>query len=301
MTRPTDSLTPLLLRSEIRSRINANTTKVDVDNRLLGIVIDVSQIFQGACLRRFDEFVETRYFTPFPLAEGGDLLDLRKLRLDMDLKPAISVNGVPVAQTTTIINGDASAITANNVTYMPLNEPYKRVIRLNPYGIQFWYHAGTTDPIGSISVTATWGFGGQWIPTGATLTSTLDGVQGTFNPSAGLEDGMVLLIDSEYMYVSAYLATIPFTVTVQRGFNGSTAVPHATSNAPIYRWQSNRAVQQCMVRLIQVALEQDKSPLFGQMTVGDVTIPVDVADWPKDVQSIVRLNSLQRVPRIQGV
>ena len=55
------------------------------------------------------------------------------------------------------------------------------------------------------------------------------------------------------------------------------------------------------VGTISLELEQDKAPLFGQMVVGDGILPVTVDSWPKDVKDIVRLNSLQRMPRIQGV
>jgi hypothetical protein len=287
MSLPIDSQTPLLLVSELKARINSATAS-DVSNRLLGIITQASQAFQAACGRRFDEYIEQRFYTPTHISTGGDLFGLRELLLDADLKSY-----------TSIINGDASTINPGIVTLLPLNAAYKTTIRLNPYGIQFWYHAGVTDPIGSISVTGTWGYGGSWIGigTGATLSLAMTDTTGTaLTSSVALENGMVIKVDTEYMYVSA--AGTPNTVI--RGYNGSIAATHLV-NAPITRWQAMASVQKCITRLIQVALEQDKAPLFGQTIIGDVIFPVVVDSYPKDVVADVKMNKLKRMPRLQAV
>lgn len=284
MSKPIDSLTPLVLVSELRSRINADPNAADVNSRLLNLIVEQSQIFQEACGRRFDEYIETRYYTPFPFSSGGDLLGMRELALDADLKSY-----------TSIVNGDASPIATGNVQLLPLNGLYKNIIRLNPYGIQFWYHAGVTDPIGSISVAGTWGYGGKWVTTGATLSGNLNSSDETFTSSSILENGMVLRIDSEYLYEADST-----TNTVLRGFNGSSPAAHLAA-APIWRWKAQDAVQQQIIRLVQLALGQDKSPMFGQTIIGDVVFPVTVDSWPKDVVAVVRMSKLKRTQRITAV
>src|SRR5579859_1136529 len=189
MRIPIESPTPLLLKSELTARLNAKSV-TDVNNRLSNLILQQSQIFQEACNRCFDEFIDTRYYTPTHISVGGDLFGLRELRLDMDLKSY-----------TTITNGDAATIDSSVVKLEPLNSPYKRIIRLNPYGIQFWYHAGVTDPHGSISVAGTWGFGGSWVLTGSTLSSSMDNVTTSLSSSSTLESDMVLKLDNEYIFV----------------------------------------------------------------------------------------------------
>lgn len=285
MTLPIDSRTPLLLVSDLVDRLNWKNA-ADNSHRLLNGLVRNSSIFQAVCRRRFDEYIETRYYTPFALQNGGDLFGLRNLRLDADLKTY-----------TAITNGDASPISAGNVTLLPLNSAYKDEVRLNPYGVQFWYHAGVTDPRGSISVAGTWGYGGRWVDTGATISTGINASATSLVSSAPLEAGMVLRAESEYLYVSATVST---TNTIERAFNGSTAASHLAA-VPLYRWVPLPTVQEAMTRMYEVALERDKAPLFGQMIIGDVVFPTTVDAWPKDVIDTIRLAGLVRTPRVTCV
>ncbi len=298
MTLPVDSLTPLVLPSDVKARINARWDKGDVGNRVLDMIVEISQAFQGMCHRRFDEYIETRRYTPTHIGVGGDLYGLRSLRLDADLKSY-----------TQITNGDGATIASGNVTLEPLNSAYKSVIRLNPYGIQFWYHAGVTDPHGSISVNGTWGYGGQWIDAGAgTLTTaSLAPTATTLTVTDGtkLEVGQVLNLTTaggavEYLYVSAIPTVAGGNVTVIRGFNGSAATTHVAGEA-VLRWKCLQVARQIVTRLLMVWLEQDSSPLFGQQIIGDMPFPITVDTVPADVLALIRSNSLLKIPRIQAI
>jgi hypothetical protein len=111
---------------------------------------------------------------------------------------------------------------------------------------------------------------------------------------------MVLRIGTEYLYVEALSGTGNLTAAVSRAYNGSIAAAHDTGTA-IYRWKALPAVQSCIVRLIQLALEQDKSPTFGQRVIGDFTFPTTVDSYPKDVIAAVRNGGLFRLPRITAI
>lgn len=298
MTRPSDTLTPLILISEIKPRINAKWPNGDVSSRVSDMIVELSQGLSGLCNRRFDEYIETRRYTPTSINDGGDLYGLRSLRLDQDLKSY-----------TTIINGDASTIVPGNVTLIPMNDPYKQAIRLNPYGIQFWYHAGVTDPIGSISVSGTWGWGGNWIDPGAgALAGNISSSQTTITVTDGtkLEAGMIIKLTTaapvvEYMKVTAVPTTAGGAVTVIRGFNSDQpAVAHVTGET-VTRWQASQIVRQVVSRWLMIWLEQDASPLFGQQIISDTPFPITVDSMPKDLVQIILTNGLKRRPRVQGV
>ena len=105
---------------------------------------------------------------------------------------------------------------------------------------------------------------------------------------------MTLKVDSEYMYVSGISSN---TITVTRGYNGSTAATHLTA-APVYRFVAHPVVQHIVKRLVIYFMERQKSPLFGQVVVNDLSFPITTDQWPKDVVALIKSNRLVRLNRI---
>jgi len=274
------SVTPLVLLSEFKAQLAQSGTSLsaDVAARIRSLIVEESDRLQKECHRRFDERIETRYYNFISYARGGPLYGL-ELSLDDDLKSVTSLN-----------NGDASSISTGDIILTPRNEPVKTAIRLDNSKSVFW-QIGANDPHGAISVTGLWGWRGAW-----SLVSTLNDADfddseltATVTSGAAFEVGMTLKIDSEYLQVAAIatnLLTFATNEDGERNLNGSTAAAHSTG-VNIYRWAAEPIVQNLVKRLVAWRLEQDKSPLFGQITLGDVTFPVDVSSMPQDVQKAI--------------
>jgi hypothetical protein len=282
MTAPL--VTPLVLLSEVRGDLNVTST-TDTDNRVRNLIMEESEHLQRVCKRRFDHRVATIKHTPRLLQYGGDLLNSLDLALRHDL---VSV--------TAITNGDSATI-SSGYTLEPDSNEVKSVIHLDSLGAVSW--TNSNDPRNAISATGVWGYGGQFEATSYTVSSGLaaDAAATSFVSSSALETGMVLKIESEYLYVSSTSGT---TTTVERGYNGSTAATHANATA-ISRFKPNALVQRLVKRLVAWRLEQVKSPLFGSAVVGDVIFPVATDSMPKDVAAAVKAARLVKPNRVVAV
>lgn len=283
------TVTPLLLVSELRSKINADLTKADVGGVLRSIILEASQWLTTFCKRRFDERIETRYYTAAFPSMGGSVAGM-DLQLDADLKAV-----------TTLTNGDGSVITTGYTLFPRMSDEngitaYQRV-RLSAVGGNYW-SSGANDWEGAISLAGTWGYGGEWIATGGTLNGAQNDSATTFTASAAmLEAGMMLKIDSEYQYVTEVSGT---TVTVQRGQHGSTAAAHS-NGAAILRWSAMPLVQSLVSRMVLWKLQQNQSPLAGQVVIGDIAFPVSTDGLPKDLIQTILGGRLRRLTMPGGV
>lgn len=275
-------VTPLVKVSELAAAVNA-TTSATTSAALLARVIETSDLLQRMAGRRFDERIETRYYTARSVAVGGAVLG-NMLMLDDDLRTL-----------TTLINGDGQTL-ATGYTLLPRGvrrdglTAYDSVL-LDAYG-GFAWQAGSNDPTASISVTGTWGYGGRWINGGATLGGNLsDSATSITYTGSGLEAGMTVKVDSEYLYIDAVSGN---TLTLVRAVNGSTAAAHS-SGVSVQYWEAQPVVRALIVRLALWRMEQIKAPLAGQAVIGDLVYPVAVDGLPKDVLSALDINRLRRI------
>lgn len=278
----------LLLLSELRRAVNSEassalsaTQLTDANTRLRDLIGAASDWFTTLCDRRFDRYQQTRYYTPFSLVNGGDLLIAYTLLLNADLRDVL-----------TLTNGDDTTI--SSYTLLPRHQDEKWRVRLNPYGTTYFTHSGTDDPIGSIELSARWGYGGQWLDTGDAvgddpLSSSATTI--TVTDADNFEAEMLLRADDasdnqEFMRCTA-IDSDNDTITVERAYNGTTAIaiPNA---ATLYRFRADALVQRTIVRLCAWMFEQNKSPLVGQQVIGDFVAPVDVTALPADVHGAVK-------------
>lgn len=276
--------TPLLLSDEM--------TEITKHGEKLKLLIEASAALQRYCNRRFDEYRDTRYFAARRLRDDGDLTDWLTLQVNDDLKQVLTLAKDVPATATDISEGIAVA-TGQYLT------PGRRSMR-DPIG-QIMLVSGTFGGLGlpddwrSIWIDGLWGWGGQWVDTGLTVSDnplTNSATELTPSSMAGFEIGHVLKMDSEYSYVRGLDNAA--TITIARGYNGSTAAQHSASTK-IYYWQADDQVRGLVRRLVMWAVEQIKSPVAGAVTLGDFTYPVDMSGLPKDVYTAINDSALKRL------
>lgn len=301
MTAP--QTTPLLLPSEYNAAVVSAAFASANTAQQLRWLVQASDYIQATCRRRFDERVDTRKYTSFLERDGGDLETQWSLLLDDDLKEAQYIaQRVPVG--TDVVITDGVEVPINSCRLMTQNTFVGTAVRafdtihINQYSGTLWYFGGV-DPYESIWVKGLWGYGGQWVDTGTTVATEQNTSQTTLLVVSGaaLEAGMMLKVGTEYEYVESVATN---TATVARATNGSTAAAHLVGVA-VYRWQPLPVVQDLVRRLIQWKLEQVKTPMVGNTTVGDFTFPVNTSGLPADLYLIFRDTAIQRLPLAKGV
>lgn len=301
MTAP--QTTPLLLPSEYNAAVvTAAFASANVQQQIQWIV-QTSDYIQATCRRRFDERVDTRRYTSFLERDGGDLETQWTLLLDDDLKEAQAIaQRVPVGVDTVITDGvDIPLSTLRLMTHNKFtgtNVQAYDTVHINQYSGQLFYFGGV-DPYESIWVQGLWGYGGQWVNTTTTVATEQSASSTSLVVASGaaLEPGMTLKVGTEYEYVESVSSN---TATVSRATNGSTAAVHAVG-VTVSRWQSLPVVQGLVRRLIQWQLEQVKSPMAGNTTIGDFSFPVNTSGLPADIYLIFRDTAIQRLPMAKGV
>lgn len=301
MSRP--QLVPLVLLSEYVLVTNINdgvltALPTTTAARLRNGLQKASAYVQRQCNRRFDEFLDVRKYTALDERVGGALNGPYILQLDAELRevtPAVDANGTTVS---TILNGDGMAITSgyklihynSDIGVQTLTR-----VHLNVFSGIIW-RSGGVDPWEAIQVPGTWGYGGQWLDSGTTLT-TDSGASLTVSSGTPFEVGMTLKLDDEYLYVEAVSTN---TLTVDRAMNGSVQATHAGATK-VYVWEALDSVRDLVIRLTRWKQEQQVSPLVGTGTVGDFSFPVDISGLPKDLYLAIRDLQLARTENAQGV
>lgn len=263
--------TPLVLKSRIRQVYNAESD-LNID-RLEGFVLEYTDWVQKFCRRRFDERIATRNYALASADRGGAIDRQGFLLVDDDLKSITSVStdgGAAIGEDLWLVGED-------------------RIRKFRPKVSGFG--AGQY-----VSVTGVWGYDGEWVSSGV-LSASMTDSQTTLSSATELEWGMLLKVDSEYLQVTSYTGT---TATVVRGYNGSTAAAHS-NNAPIYKFDPSYIVQTIGLRYIGWRIEQMKTPLAGQVTIGEFTYPVKVDGIPADILSSVEKSGLVRLHRIGAI
>lgn len=282
--------TPLILTSTFNE-----ATAQQEPSRLLEQIIQASALLQGACKRRFDEYVATVRYTARLVVNGGDLLDWYRLSLNADLKSASALAyDIPFGG----VIGDGTAITAYDIIASEdaggSSANSGRELMLDAYnGTSF---ASTNNPRKSIALTGIWGFGGQWVSTGTTVNTLQDSSSTSLVLAVvtDIEAGMVFKVGTEYEYAELVNVATK-TVTVTRAYNGSTAASHSIG-VTVYYWQAHPLIQGLIIRQLQWSEVQKNAPMSGSVTVGDFTFPVDTNGLPKDVYDTIYRVGLVALP-----
>ena len=255
------------------------------------IIYAASAALEKWTTRRFDPYVATVRHDPRLKRHDGDIVEYTLCpRGDlMELTTLINGDGTTLIVDTDVeIIRDTSRVT-NNITGIELvNE------LLN------WEHNTSSRRKASIQLTGTWGYGYNVNDTGVVIGSTLNDSDTTV-PTSGsysFEQDQLLQVGNEIMRVTAdATVTGVSSIGVERAYNGSTAASHALNDA-IYIISFHPLVDRFMKRIAAWFDAQDASPLFGQVVLGDVAIPVDITKMPNDVQAMVE--TLKPLSSIKG-
>lgn len=234
------------------------------DTLILELIRDVSRTIELICgERKFAPRIETRSF---------DVPSADTLYLDDDLLAV-----------TTLLNGDATTITANQYWLNTANQFPKWSVELKPSSNVGWQYDSSGESKQVIALAGTWGYHRTYTTALETLT-TLGAAMNTTATSATLAAGAgnagdLLKIDSEYLYLSARVST---TATVVRAANGSTAATH-DNGATISRWVYDAALTQLAREAVAAKYRLRENP------IGE-TIVIDGQSFatPKDVDKYIK-------------
>ncbi len=192
---------------------------------------------------------------------------------------------------TTFTNGDTTTILAANYRLYPVEGPPYQWIELNKAGsVNFTY---STTPQRAMSILGVWGWSKVGISSGATAAVISTTSTTTITPSS-LTDfrvGDLIEIDNEMMYARVKGSTL----TVVRGFNGSTAATHlALAAINFVRFEDE--IMWIATRLAAWRYKQKDAPfalagntMGGITTLGNIAVPAEIpGDILKDLMSWVR-------------
>lgn len=183
---------------------------------------------------------------------------------------------------TTLTNGDATEITSSYYKLYPYNSYPKFMIKLNPLG-NIWFETSSTwDEMAAIQVLGFWGFHDNytraWVSKSLLSASVANTSVTTVTASADFyfEAGQIIRIDNELMLISSVDSSTLETLTVVRGWNGSTAATHAKDTA-IRVWYPMEDIKRaCLIQATRY-LRRSEAPFGtiggGELGAESITIP----------------------------
>ena len=186
--------------------------------------------------------------------------------------------------TLTTLTDDTGTITSAYYWLYPLNVTPKHSVVLDTgsLGRGFQYDE---DPQRAISIAGQWGYGDDYQDTGLTLSANVTTTTATkiTASSAGLEVGMMLLIGTEAMHVSAVSGNV---ATVQRGALGATAATHLISTA-VYRYIVPVDVMQACIEMASYANNTRTAGGVKRETIGEYTVEYGSQDMTSNAQRVL--------------
>jgi hypothetical protein len=256
--------------------IYLDSAQIGDDTLLLSMIQQASVDIDSISHRRFYPVLETRKFdAPYYSYD----LQLNDEILDVD----------------SVINGNGDSLTVSDLVLVPYNTLTHRVIRLLPT-ISTWINGPSGFPYAAISVTGTWVHAADYT-TGWMSIDTLDAGllvgAASFTASPGVFfAGMILKIDSEFMYVSSVTVAVPpgttvDTVYITRGINGSVAAGHLITTA-VYKWNPGRDITLLAASAAVAYYHLKSNPSGNSYTLDGVTF-----ETPKDVTEFIRTRLVQ--------
>lgn len=267
-----DNLYASLEQFQLRIATDGYSPTADDDAQQLQHLEAASRWIDGHTGRRFYAAVETRYFT----AEWYDLLLIEDL---------ISVTTLKTDE-----DEDRTYETTWAATDYDL-EPYNAPLGIPPgpyVMIRVTPNGDYSFPIRArraVEIAGVWGWPQTSTTSSATLAEDLDASETDVDVSSGsvLETGTVIQIDSEKMIVDAIVTN---TLTVRRGYQGTTAATH-TSGAAITVITPPRDINEaCLLYAARLFKRKDAVlGVAGSTQLGTITtrVPEDM-----DVQRLLR-------------
>lgn len=186
--------------------------------------------------------------------------------------------------TLTTLTDDTGTITSGYYWLYPLNMTPKHSIVLDTssLGRGFQYDE---DPQRAISIAGQWGYCDDYQATGLTLGAAVSSTTATsFTLSgSGAQVGMMLLVDSEAVHVSAVSGNV---VTVQRGALGTTAATHL-QGATVNRYIVPVDVMQACIEMASYANNTRTAGGVKRETIGEYTVEYGSQDMTSNAQRVL--------------
>ncbi len=258
-------------------------TETTEDTRLADFIAWATGFIDDYKGRRFDVRVETRlYDTPTASASMFGVFDAR-------LQPAAAIPplrlGDDLLELITLTNGDGDVIASPYLE--PANAYPKTRIRLGSSDV--WQANADGEIIQAVSVKGFWGFHDRYDQafraSGATLSAGInDSVTAIAVSSISpFSPGQLLRIGDELLLVSAaaVILTVP-TLTVERGYNGSTAASHLNA-ASVLVYHPPLKIVQSAARLVKWRFSQKDVDAFDKVYNADTGQTIIASAIPTDV------------------
>lgn len=270
--------------SQAAKTLRTTTVSTDFQERVRELVAECGRVLEELTKRRYSHRREMIPHDCIPVRKGGHV-DGRQLMLRDECQSIVS-----------IVNGDLATLPEAAYTLLPVHTTnFKNAVSLddNIYSWQPMAERATR----AIEVTGIWGWRGSWRTLAGTLSAdiTNNATSATVSSATGIEAGMMLRLEEEYVLVTAISI---LTLTLERGINGTTAAVHLTGGT-LARYVADELVQRVIKRMVRWYDTLEDNPLFATMQTGDITVPVDITAMPKDLQDLIK--TLRRPSRIKAV
>ena len=280
---------------QVKRYVGLTTLTATQEARLMDFLpwaTDLINTYKG---RRYDARVETRQFdVPTSGASGFGVFDwslqaarpIPPLRLDEDL-----------LELSELLNGDGEEIESTQYVLEPANQSPKNRIRLRGTAAVYWV-GGDDGNEQAIRVTGLWGYHDNyakaWADSGDTvqddplaadaLTLTAADADGQAKDlrSPRFQAGQLLRLEDELVYVLAVDADTN-QLSVERGYNGSTAAEHA-AGTEIEIWRVVGNIEQACVRLVKWRYTQKDTDNFDRVYVAGSGVVSVSSAIPSDVK-----------------
>jgi|GEM_PF-444067 hypothetical protein len=259
-----------------------------------------SRLIENYKDRRYDVRYETIAHDA-PLRARGEfgVFDRAFMRGDTT-RPLILLDDL--LQMDTLTNGDGEEIVSTDYILEPVRRTPKSVINL--LNNEYWVADDDGNVRGAISVAGWWGYHSSyqsaWVDSLATvldnpltLASTAITVGAISGAAADLESprfqtGQLLRIEDELIYLvqTTEVESANDTLTVVRGYNGSTAAQHA-AGAKIEIFRPEGFVVQACERLVHWRYKQRDTDGFDKTYVAGTGVVSVPAALPADVRDIL--------------
>lgn len=186
--------------------------------------------------------------------------------------------------TLTTLTDGTGTIASTYYWLYPLNMTPKHsiVLDVGSLGRGFQYDE---DPQRAISIAGQWGYCDDYQATGLTLGAAVSSTTATsfILSGSGAQVGMMLLVDSEAVHVSAVSGNV---VTVQRGALGTTAATHL-QGATVNRYIVPVDVMQACIEMASYANNTRTAGGVKRETIGEYTVEYGSQDMTSNAQRVL--------------
>lgn len=265
-------------KAYVTARGQTASTDATDDGVINNLLEMASRFIDMQTRRQFYPSIETRLY---------DVPSDRAIILDNDLLAL-----------TTLTNGDATTVSASDLTLRGSRSPYWSIAPKDTSSI-FWTYSSTGSREQVLSVLGTWGYHEQytqraWLQVGTLSAAITDTTTLAFSATTGhsISAGNILRIDNElYNVVTAATNTI---TPIVRGDNGSTAATHL-NGAAIYAWQPMEGAKQSCLEIANSTYQKR----FGRNTGESATITAaGVVLTPADIPATAKAFIASYVRRV---